>query len=66
MAFYMAKIAIIIYQPKMDLWVRGQPALQSEFQHTQGSTEKPCFEKNQMKKQKEKKSLPSKYCFCIY
>ena len=25
------------------LWVWGQPGLQSEFQDSQGDTEKPCF-----------------------
>jgi hypothetical protein len=29
----------------MDFWVRGQPGLQSEFQDSQGYTEKPCLEK---------------------
>jgi hypothetical protein len=32
--------------------VRGQPGLQSEFQDSQGYTEKPCLEK-QTNKQKE-------------
>jgi hypothetical protein len=32
------------------LWVWGQSGLQSEFQDSQGYTEKPC-----LKKQKEKK-----------
>ena len=27
------------------LWVQGQPGLQSEFQDSQGYTEKPCLEK---------------------
>jgi hypothetical protein len=31
------------------LWVRGQPGLQSEFQDSQGYTEKPCFEKTKTK-----------------
>jgi hypothetical protein len=26
-----------------DIWVRGQPGLQSEFQDSQGYTEKPCL-----------------------
>ena len=30
----------------MDFWVWGQPDLQSEFQDTQGYTEKPCLKKN--------------------
>jgi hypothetical protein len=32
-------------QRQVDFWVRGQPGLQSEFQDSQGYTEKPCFEK---------------------
>jgi hypothetical protein len=28
-----------------DFWVRGQPGLQSEFQDSQGYTEKPCLKK---------------------
>jgi hypothetical protein len=34
-----------------DFWVPGQPGLQSEFQDSQGYTEKPCLKKKQ-KKQK--------------
>jgi hypothetical protein len=30
----------------VDPWVQGQPALQSEFQDSQGYTEKPCLEKS--------------------
>jgi hypothetical protein len=33
-------------QRQVDFWVRGQPGLQSEFQDSQGYTEKPCLEKN--------------------
>jgi hypothetical protein len=32
-------------QRQADFWVRGQPGLQSEFQVSQGYTEKPCLEK---------------------
>jgi len=35
-------------QRKADFWVWGQPGLQSEFQDSQGCTEKPCLEKNHM------------------
>jgi hypothetical protein len=35
-------------QRQVDFWVRGQPGLQSEFQDSQGYTEKPCL-KNQNK-----------------
>jgi hypothetical protein len=34
----------------MDLWVRGQPGLQSEFQDSQSYTEKPCLKKKKKKK----------------
>jgi hypothetical protein len=35
----------------------GQPGLQSEFQDSQGYTEKPCLEKPQKKKKKKKKRI---------
>jgi hypothetical protein len=38
-------------QRQADFWVRGKPGLQSEFQDSQGYTEKPCLEK--LKKKKE-------------
>jgi hypothetical protein len=35
----------------MNFWVRDQPRLQSEFQDSQGYTEKPCLKKqNKTKK----------------
>jgi hypothetical protein len=37
-------------QRQVDFWVRGQPGLQSEFQDSQGYTEKPCLEKTKKKK----------------
>jgi hypothetical protein len=37
-------------QRQADFWVRGQPGLQSEFQDSQGYTEKPCLEKQTNKK----------------
>jgi hypothetical protein len=37
-------------QRQADFWVRGQPVLQSEFQDSQGYTEKPCLEKPKKKK----------------
>jgi hypothetical protein len=40
----------------MDFWVRGQPGLQSEFQDSQGYTEKPCLEKNKTKQNKTKQN----------
>jgi hypothetical protein len=41
-------------QRQVDFWVRGQPGLQSEFQDSQGYTEKPCLEKPKKKKKKKK------------
>jgi hypothetical protein len=32
---------------QVDFWVWGQPGLQSEFQDSQGYTEKHCLEKPQ-------------------
>jgi hypothetical protein len=40
-------------QRQADFWVQGQPGLQSEFQDSQGYTEKPCLEKPKKKKKKE-------------
>jgi hypothetical protein len=42
-------------QRQADFWVRGQPGLQSEFQDSQGYTEKPCLEKRKKKKKKKTK-----------
>jgi hypothetical protein len=42
-------------QRQADFWVWGQPGLHSEFQDSQGYTEKPCLKK---KKKKKKKSIP--------
>jgi hypothetical protein len=40
----------------VDIIVRGQPGLKSEFLDTQGYKEKPCLEKpKKMKKEKEEK-----------
>jgi hypothetical protein len=36
-------------QRQEDFWVWGQPGLQSEFQDSQGYTEKPCLEKPKTK-----------------
>ena len=47
-------------QRQLDLWVQGQPGLQSEFQDSQGYTEKPCLEKAKKKKKKKKKTLKIK------
>jgi hypothetical protein len=32
------------WESEVDFWVRGQHGLQSEFQDSQGYTEKPCLE----------------------
>jgi hypothetical protein len=37
-------------QRQVDFWVQGQPGLQSEFQDSQGHTEKPRLEKKKKKK----------------
>jgi hypothetical protein len=55
-------------QRQVDLWVRGQPGLLSEFQDSQDYTEKPCLEKlkqqeqqqQQQQKQKNKKTKNKK------
>jgi hypothetical protein len=39
-------------QRQADFLVQGQPGLQSEFQDSQGYTEKPCLEKPRGKKKK--------------
>jgi hypothetical protein len=39
-------------QRQVDFWVRGQPGLQSEFQDSQGYTEKPCLENKTKQKNK--------------
>jgi hypothetical protein len=38
-------IPALVRQRQADFWVRGQPGLQSEFQDSQGYTEKPCLNK---------------------
>ena len=42
------------WQKQADFWVRGQPGLHSEFQDSQGYTEKPCLKKNKKENQKPK------------
>ena len=39
---------------RQDFWVWGQPGLQSEFQDSQGYTEKPCLGKTKTKTKKKK------------
>jgi hypothetical protein len=43
-------------QRQLDFWVRSQPGLQSEFQDSQGYTEKPCLKK-QTNKQNDKNKI---------
>jgi hypothetical protein len=40
-------------QRQMNFGVRGQPGLHSEFQDSQGYTEKPCFKKTRKKEEKK-------------
>jgi hypothetical protein len=42
-------------QRQVDFWVRGQSGLQSEFQDSQGYTDKPCLKKKQKTKNKKQK-----------
>jgi hypothetical protein len=37
-----------------NFWVPGQPGLQSEFQDSQGYTEKPCLDKPKQQQQQQK------------
>jgi hypothetical protein len=57
-------------QRQVDFWVRGQPGLQSEFQDSQGYTEKPCLEKRKKKKKehktKEKLKLYISLLVCLH
>jgi hypothetical protein len=43
-------------QTQVDFWVPGQPGLQSEFQDSQGYTEKPCLKKPKQSKTKTKQN----------
>ena len=42
-------LAALGRQRQVNFWVQGQPGLQSEFQDSQGYTEKPCLEKTENK-----------------
>ena len=48
-------------QRQMNFWVLGQPGVQSEFQDSQGYTEKPCLGK-QNKTNKQKKMVILMHC----
>jgi hypothetical protein len=64
----------------VDLWVCGQPGLQSEFQDSQGYIKKPCLENqakpnqtkpnqtkpNQTKPNKQQKIIEHSYSFLKY
>ena len=41
-------------QGQVHFWDGGQPGLQSEFQDSQGYTEKPCLKKTKQNKTKQK------------
>ena len=45
-------------QRQADFWVRGQPGLQSEFQDSQGNTEKPCLEKPKQTNKQQQQPPP--------
>jgi hypothetical protein len=53
-------------QRQADFWVQGQPGLQSEFQDSQGYTEKLCLGKTKKKKKKKKESVCSVFCLHVY
>jgi hypothetical protein len=50
---------------QVDFWVRGQPGLQSEFQDSQGYTEKPCLEKQKQKTKNKKTKKKIFFLSCI-
>jgi hypothetical protein len=50
-------------QRQADFWVQGQPGLQSEFQDSQGYTEKSCLENKTNKKKEEE--LGSSICSSV-
>jgi hypothetical protein len=45
-------------QRQVDFRVQGQPGLQSEFQDSQGYTEKPCLKKPDLKKKTKLDTKP--------
>jgi len=46
-------------QRQEDFWVQGKPDLQSEFQVSQGYTEKPCLKKQKNKNNNNNKKKPT-------
>jgi hypothetical protein len=53
--WHMPLIPALGKQRQVDFWVQGQPGLQSEFQDSQGYTEKPCPKKTNKQNRKIKK-----------
>jgi hypothetical protein len=51
-------------QRQVDFWAPGQPGLQSEFQDSQGYTEKPCLKKITTKKSAQPRVAGA--CMCAY
>jgi hypothetical protein len=49
----MPLISALGRQRQVDFWIRGQPGVQSEFQDSQGYTEKPCLKKQTNKQTKK-------------
>jgi hypothetical protein len=51
-------------QRQVDFWVRGQSGLQSEFQDSQGYTEKPFLKKRKRtnERKKERKEMAEGSC----
>jgi hypothetical protein len=56
----MPLIPVLGRQRQVDFWVRGQPGLQSEFQDSQGYTEKPCLKIKKQKQQQQQKKKERK------
>jgi hypothetical protein len=53
-------------QRQVDFWVQGQPGLQSEFQDSQGYTEKPCLKKKKKSLKLHNFSTVQKYKDAIW
>jgi hypothetical protein len=53
-------------QRQVDFWVQGQSGLQSEFQDSQGYTEKPCLEKKKTKNKKTRLASNGQQSTCLY
>ena len=55
----MPLISALRRQRQVNFRVQGQPGLQSEFQNSQGYTEKPCLEKPKKQNKTKKKRMGS-------